>query len=61
MENPNITDSYLVSARGGDFRLILGQDMSIGFDSADTEKVKLYFTESFTFRVLEPNAVVILA
>ena len=60
MHNPNITDSYLVSSRGGDFRLTIGQDMSIGFDSSDTEKVKLYFTESFTFRVLEPNAVAIL-
>ncbi len=61
VQNPNITDSYLVSGRGGDFQLTIGQDMSIGFDSADTEKVKLYFTESFTFRVLEPKAVVVLA
>ena len=60
IRNPNVTDSYLVSARGGDFRLTVGQDTSIGFDSADTEKVKLYFTESFTFRVLEPHAVAIL-
>lgn len=54
-----IDESYLISERGGDFELVLGQDTSIGYDSHDTKKVKLYFTQSFTFRVLSPEAVVV--
>jgi uncharacterized linocin/CFP29 family protein len=50
-------NSYLVSERGEDFELTLGQDISIGYESHTTEKVQLYFTESFTFRVLTPEAV----
>ncbi|MFP4024034.1 MAG: family 1 encapsulin nanocompartment shell protein [Thiohalospira sp.] len=53
-------NSFFVSERGGDFELSIGQDISIGYDSHDTEKVKLYFTESFTFRVLGPEAVIVL-
>lgn len=49
--------SYLLSERGGDYELVLGQDMSIGYDAHDTKKVKLYFTESFTFRVMSPEAI----
>ncbi len=49
--------SYLLSERGGDYELVLGQDMSIGYDAHDTRKVKLYFTESFTFRVMSPEAI----
>ena len=49
--------SYLLSERGGDYELVLGQDMSIGYDAHDTRKVKLYFTESFTVRVLSPEAI----
>jgi len=48
-------NSFIVSERGGDFELTLGQDISIGYDSHDTKKVKLYFTESFTFRVISPE------
>jgi len=59
--NHNNKDSYLVSERGGDYELILGQDISIGYESHDNEKVKLYFTESFTFRVLSPEAIRVLS
>lgn len=55
--NYNNSNSFLVSARGEDFELTLGQDISIGYESHTTEKVQLYFTESFTFRVLSPEAV----
>ncbi len=58
--NHSNTNSYLVTERGGDFELTLGQDMSIGYDSHTNEKVKLYLTESFTFRVLSPEAMSIL-
>jgi uncharacterized linocin/CFP29 family protein len=51
---------FLVSLRGGDVELCLGQDVTLGFDHSDAETVKLYLTESFTARVLGPEAVVIL-
>jgi uncharacterized linocin/CFP29 family protein len=51
-------EAYLVSTRGGDLELILGQDLAIGYESHTQDKVKLYFTESFTFRILEPAAVI---
>ncbi len=55
--NQNNANSYLVSERGGDFEFTLGQDISMGYDGHTSEKVKLFFTESFTFRVLSPEAV----
>jgi len=58
--NHGAFNSYLISERGGDFELSLGQDISIGYDGHDSKKVKLYFTESFTFRVLGPEAVIVL-
>jgi uncharacterized linocin/CFP29 family protein len=50
-------EAYMISQRGGDLELILGQDLAIGYESHSSTKVKLFFTESFTFRVLEPAAV----
>ena len=52
-------DSFLVTERGGDYELVLGQDISLGYDGHDTHKVKLYLTASFTFRVLSPEAIVV--
>jgi uncharacterized linocin/CFP29 family protein len=57
--NPYIDEGYLVSTRGGDFKLTLGQDLSIGYESHSEKDVQLYFTESFTFQVLEPAAVIV--
>lgn len=55
----NIDNAILVANRGGDFRLTLGQDFSIGYESHNKQKVQLYFTESFTFQVLDPSAVIV--
>ncbi|MBN1140269.1 MAG: bacteriocin family protein [Deltaproteobacteria bacterium] len=57
---PGVGEAFLVSARGGDFVLTLGQDLAIGFDRADGDLVQLFFIESFTFRVLQPAAVLVL-
>ncbi len=57
---PYVKESYLVSERGGDFRLVLGQDLSIGYESHNNKTVQLYFTESFTFQVIDPAAVLVL-
>ncbi|KOH45249.1 family 1 encapsulin nanocompartment shell protein [Sunxiuqinia dokdonensis] len=51
--------SFLVSERGGDYELVQGQDITLGYDTHDTQNVKLYLTASFTFRVLSPEAVVV--
>ncbi len=58
---PTIQESFLVSERGGDFVLTLGQDLAIGFDKVAGDQVQLFFTESFTFQVLQPAAVVVLS
>lgn len=47
---------YLVSMRGGDLELILGQDIAIGYQNREGQKVELFFTESFTYRLLDSDA-----
>jgi uncharacterized linocin/CFP29 family protein len=53
---PAITGAFLVSTRGGDFELRLGQDLSIGYLSHDADTVQLYFQESLTFLVYTAEA-----
>lgn len=48
----------LLSLRGGDYELYVGQDLSIGYAYHTRDEVELYLTESFTFRVIEPAAAV---
>ncbi|MDF1572878.1 MAG: hypothetical protein P1P82_14815 [Bacteroidales bacterium] len=36
------------------------QDISIGYDGHDNDKVKLYFTESFMYRIIGPEAVTVM-
>ena len=38
----------------------VGQDISIGYLSHDADNVTLYLEESLTFRVLEPDAIVVV-
>lgn len=54
-------DSYLVTLRGGDLELVVGQDFSLGFEERDGQKVRLFFAESFTFRVINPETIVKLS
>ncbi len=55
---PAVGCGLLVSIRGGDYQLTVGQDLSIGYAHHDKKNVELYLTESFTFRVLEPAAAI---
>jgi uncharacterized linocin/CFP29 family protein len=48
---PAIEGALLLSTRGGDYELHLGQDVSIGYLSHDASSVQLYFQESLTFLV----------
>jgi uncharacterized linocin/CFP29 family protein len=56
--SPAVTGGILLTTRGGDFELTVGQDLSVGYCDHDRDKVELYFAETFIFRVLEPAAAV---
>jgi uncharacterized linocin/CFP29 family protein len=58
---PAIEGAFVLTTRGGDFELSLGQDVSIGYLSYTDEVVRLYLQETFTFRVLTSEASVVLA
>ncbi len=53
-----VKGAFLVPFDSEDLELTIGQDFAIGFLDADKDKVKFFATESFTFRVLDPNIVV---
>jgi uncharacterized linocin/CFP29 family protein len=55
---PGLDGGLVISQRGGDFELSVGQDFSIGYLSHDAEKVNLYIEESFTFLVLSEQAAI---
>lgn len=54
--SPVLEGGAVFSCRGGDFEMTVGQDLTIGYKTHDARVVELYFTESFTFRVIEPAA-----
>jgi uncharacterized linocin/CFP29 family protein len=60
VRTPTLEGAVLMSRRGGDYQLVIGQDFSIGFADRTDDAVDLFITESFTFRVLEPAAAVAL-
>lgn len=55
---PGVSGAVVLSLRGGDFVLEVGQDLSIGYQAHDAETVSLYLEESVNFRVLEPDAAI---
>lgn len=55
---PAIDGAVVLSLRGGDFEIVVGQDISIGYLDHTTESVRLYLQESFTFRVHAGEAAV---
>jgi len=57
---PAVSGAIVLSQRGEDHELVIGQDFSIGYTSHTATAVKLYVEESFTFRVLSPEAHVVL-
>jgi uncharacterized linocin/CFP29 family protein len=57
---PAIGGAVLVSVRGGDFELRLGQDLSVGYRSHDATSIQLYLQESLTFLVYTSEAAVAL-
>jgi uncharacterized linocin/CFP29 family protein len=57
---PALAGGFVVTTRGGDFALDVGQDISIGYLSHSSTVVELYFQETFTFRLLTSEAAVAL-
>ncbi|HET8995641.1 MAG TPA: family 1 encapsulin nanocompartment shell protein [Acetobacteraceae bacterium] len=53
---PGLDGALVVSMRGGDFELTVGQDFSIGYLSHTAETVRLYLEETFTFWNITPEA-----
>lgn len=58
---PAVDGAVVMSTRGGDFELTSGQDFSIGYLDHTATTVTLYLQETFTFRVLVPEAAAPLA
>jgi len=46
---PALRGGYLLTTRGGDFELTIGQDVSIGYLRHTDTTVDLYLQETFTF------------
>jgi uncharacterized linocin/CFP29 family protein len=57
---PGVDGAVVVSLRGGDFVFESGQDVSIGYEAHDSDVVRLYLEESFSFHVATPEAAVAL-
>jgi uncharacterized linocin/CFP29 family protein len=57
---PAIEGAFVLTTRGGDFALHIGQDASIGYSSHTEVVVHLYLQESFTFLLLTAEAAVAL-
>ncbi len=57
---PAIDGAFVVTTRGGDFELHIGQDVSIGYLSHTDDTVRLYLQETFTFLLLTSEAAVAL-
>jgi uncharacterized linocin/CFP29 family protein len=57
---PAVECAVVLSVRGGDFELVSGQDLSVGYVAHDAVAVQLYLQESLTFRALTPEAAVVI-
>jgi uncharacterized linocin/CFP29 family protein len=58
---PAIQGAFVLTTRGGDFDLHIGQDVSIGYLSHTNSAVHLYLQETFTFLLLTAEAGVAMA
>jgi uncharacterized linocin/CFP29 family protein len=55
---PSLEGAVVLSMRGGDFELHVGQDASIGFHSHTPEDVHFFLVETFTMLNLTPEAAI---
>jgi len=57
---PAIAGAFVMTTRGGDFGMYIGEDISIGYLSHTDAAVRLYLQETFTFLLLTTEASVAL-
>lgn len=57
---PAVNGAFVLSTRGGDFALRLGQDVAIGYTAHDAHGIELYLQETLTFLTYTDEAVVVL-
>jgi uncharacterized linocin/CFP29 family protein len=57
---PATSGAFVLTTRGGDFGLYIGEDVSIGYLNHDDKTVRLYLQETFTFLLLTTEASVAL-
>ena len=57
---PGIDGAIVLSTRGDDFILELGEDISLGYSHHDATDVHLYLEETLTFRVNTPEAAIVI-
>lgn len=53
-----VQGAFLLPQGHEDLEMTIGQDYSIGYESHTDEKVRLFITESFAFRVLDPALII---
>jgi len=58
---PAIAGAFVLTTRGGDFGLYIGEDVSIGYLSHNDKTVRLFLEETFTFLLLTTEASVALS
>lgn len=58
--SPAIKGGVVVTTRGDDFDLTIGQELSIGYSGHSADAVELYFLETLTYRTQTSEASVIL-
>ena len=57
---PAVNGAVVLSQRGGDAQIVVGEDFTLGYRGVKDDQVDLYLEESFTFRISAPEAAVAL-
>jgi uncharacterized linocin/CFP29 family protein len=57
---PAVDGAVVISMRGGDYEIVCGQDLSIGYRAHSGDTVELYVEESVTLLINDPRAAVAL-
>ena len=58
---PALDGALVVSLRGGDFELVVGEDLSLGYCDRNETGVRFFLEETMLFRVNSPEAAAVLA
>ncbi len=53
-------EAFLAPVHASELNLVLGQDISIGYESHNEKEVRLFFTESFTLQIHDPATLIMI-